>query len=114
MTLSVFPLGLGHATTAELGDLELRGLQARITGGVEAKGLLVELDALLQPGVPGLQVLNRALERGYAVARTADGRILHDATTLSAGDPLQVIVSRGAVDTRVEQTRQDGTKELLG
>ncbi|HVQ26049.1 MAG TPA: exodeoxyribonuclease VII large subunit, partial [Planctomycetota bacterium] len=53
------------------------------------------------------------LERGYAVARTPDGRILHDAAQTSAGQPLQVILSRGTVDTRVERTRPDGTEELL-
>lgn len=50
------------------------------------------------------------LERGYAVARTDDGRILHDASTLTAGEKLQVIVARGSVDTRVERT---GTEELI-
>jgi exodeoxyribonuclease VII large subunit len=53
------------------------------------------------------------LERGYAVARTAEGGILRDATAISAGDPLQIIVARGTVDTRVERTRADGTEELL-
>ncbi len=53
------------------------------------------------------------LERGYAVARTADGRILRDATGVVSGDPLQVIVARGTVETRVEETRADGTEELL-
>lgn len=53
------------------------------------------------------------LERGYAVARTSDGRILRDAGQVDAGDPLQVIVARGTVDTRVERTRADGTEELL-
>ena len=53
------------------------------------------------------------LERGYAVARTADGRILRDATDVSAGQALQVTVARGTVDTRVERTRADGTEELL-
>jgi exodeoxyribonuclease VII large subunit len=52
------------------------------------------------------------LERGYAVARTTNG-ILRDATAVAAGDPLQVIVARGTVDTRVERTRADGTEELL-
>ena len=30
-------------------------------------------------------------------------RIVHDAATLHAGEPLQVIVARGTVDTRVER-----------
>jgi exodeoxyribonuclease VII large subunit len=53
------------------------------------------------------------LERGYAVARAADGRILHDAAQTSAGEPLQVILARGTVETRVERTRPDDTEELL-
>ncbi|MGH2385750.1 MAG: exodeoxyribonuclease VII large subunit, partial [Candidatus Limnocylindria bacterium] len=53
------------------------------------------------------------LERGYAVARTADGRILHDAADITAGEALQVMVARGTVETRVERTRADGTEELL-
>ncbi len=63
----------------------------------------------------GLRTLSpiATLERGYAVARTADGRILRDATPLSAGDALTVIVARGTVDTRVERTRADGSEELL-
>jgi exodeoxyribonuclease VII large subunit len=53
------------------------------------------------------------LERGYAVARTGDGRILRDATTMGAGDPLQVIVAHGSVETRVERSHAEGTEELL-
>ena len=53
------------------------------------------------------------LERGYAVARAPDGRIVRDAETLAPGDPLQVIVARGLVETSVERTRADGTEELL-
>lgn len=53
------------------------------------------------------------LERGYAVARTADGRIVRDPSAVVAGDALRVIVARGTVDTRVEHTRTDGTEELL-
>jgi exodeoxyribonuclease VII large subunit len=51
------------------------------------------------------------LERGYAVARTQDGRIVHDAATLQPGDPLQVVVAKGSADTRVERT---GSEELIG
>jgi exodeoxyribonuclease VII large subunit len=53
------------------------------------------------------------LERGYAVARTADGRIVRDAGQVAAGDPMQVIVARGTVETRVERPRADATEELL-
>ena len=53
------------------------------------------------------------LERGYAVARAADGSIVRDATTMAPGDPLHVIVARGVVETKVERARADGTEELL-
>jgi exodeoxyribonuclease VII large subunit len=53
------------------------------------------------------------LERGYAVARLADGRIVRDASQARAGASLHVIVARGSVETRVERTRADGTKDLL-
>jgi exodeoxyribonuclease VII large subunit len=53
------------------------------------------------------------LDRGYAIARTADGRIVRDASAMAVGEALQVTVARGTVDTRVERTRADGTEELL-
>jgi len=53
------------------------------------------------------------LERGYAVALTADRRILRDAGDVASGESLQVIVARGRVETRVERTSADGTEELL-
>jgi exodeoxyribonuclease VII large subunit len=53
------------------------------------------------------------LDRGYAVARTADGRILRDPADVSAGDRLHVTVARGTVETRVERTSADGTEDLL-
>ena len=53
------------------------------------------------------------LERGYAVARTADGRILRDPAEVEPGEALHVTVARGTVETRVERARADGTEELL-
>jgi len=70
---------------------------------------------LLAATADGLRTLSPAatLERGYAVARTGDGRIVRDVASLEAGDRLQVIVARGSVDARVEELRPDGTTELL-
>ncbi|HJP72384.1 MAG TPA: exodeoxyribonuclease VII large subunit [Candidatus Limnocylindria bacterium] len=70
---------------------------------------------LLRSTQDALRTLSPAatLERGYAVARTANGGILRDATAVTAGDELTVIVARGRVDTRVERTSADGTEELL-
>ena len=71
---------------------------------------------LLTAAGDSLRTLSPAatLQRGYAVARTPDGRIVRDAAEVSKGDPLRVILARGSVDTRVERTRPDGTEELLG
>ncbi len=45
------------------------------------------------------------LERGYAIARAADGSILRDASTATPGQPLDVRLARGALDVRVERVR---------
>ena len=90
---------------SDLLDRAARGLEERLA----RRRLVVE------SAYATLRTLSPAatLERGYAVARTADGRILRDATEVAAGDALQVIVARGTVDTRVERTSADGTEELL-
>ena len=41
------------------------------------------------------------LDRGYAIAATADGRVLRDAATISAGDAINLTLARGKVSTRV-------------
>ena len=71
--------------------------------------------ALLVASTDTLRTLSPAatLERGYAVARTSDGRIVRDAARVSTGDALRVIVARGSLETRVEVTRPDGAEELL-
>ncbi len=45
------------------------------------------------------------LERGYAMVRRADGRILTDVAGVATGDPLQIRLARGAVDTVVTDVR---------
>ncbi|MDQ2690021.1 MAG: exodeoxyribonuclease VII large subunit, partial [Chloroflexota bacterium] len=84
--------------------------------GSRALGDRVERRRLLLASInDALRTLSpeATLERGYAVARTADGRILRDTRDVRDGDGLQVIVARGTVDTRVERTRPDGIAELL-
>jgi exodeoxyribonuclease VII large subunit len=51
------------------------------------------------------------LERGYAVARAADGSIIRDVGPLAPGDALRVTVARGTVDTRVERTRAHDSED---
>ena len=54
------------------------------------------------------------LERGYAVARLADGRIVRSPDEAPVGSPLEVVVARGRLDTRVEGTHADRAEDLLG
>jgi exodeoxyribonuclease VII large subunit len=53
------------------------------------------------------------LDRGYAVARLGDGSVLRDAARAVPGEPLEVIVSSGRVDTRVERSTPGAPEELL-
>jgi exodeoxyribonuclease VII large subunit len=98
-------IGTARQRTADLVDRGARAVGDRIER--RRLALAAANDALraLSP--------TATLERGYAVARAADGRIVRDPASVAAGDPLQVIVARGTVETRVERTRSDGTEELL-
>ena len=84
---------------AELVDRGHRALSVR-TGGAQAS-LAAAADALraLSPAA--------TLERGYAVARLADGTVVRDPSQAAVGDALTVTVARGTLATRVE----DATKE---
>ena len=42
------------------------------------------------------------LQRGYAIAEHADGRLLRDANSVSPGDQLRVRLAKGRVTARVE------------
>ena len=87
-----------------------------IDRGARALGDRVERRRVLLASThDALRTLSPAatLERGYAVARDADGRIVRDASSLGTGDPIHVTVARGTVDARVEGARANGTEELL-
>jgi exodeoxyribonuclease VII large subunit len=45
------------------------------------------------------------LERGYAIVRGPDGKILRDAASATAGDALSIQLERGELDARVEKVR---------
>ena len=81
---------------AELVDRGHRALSARTSR--EATALRGVADALraLSP--------TATLERGYAVARLADGTIVRDPAQATPGAPLEVVVARGTIGTRVETT----------
>jgi exodeoxyribonuclease VII large subunit len=88
---------------AELVDRAARSVEDRLER--RRVGLAAVRDALrtLSPAA--------TLERGYAVARAADGSIVRDVDVLAAGDALQVTVARGTVDTRVERTRAHDSED---
>ncbi|HEY0974858.1 MAG TPA: exodeoxyribonuclease VII large subunit [Solimonas sp.] len=66
-------------------------------------------DMRLQRAQARLVALNprAVLERGYAIALSADGRALTDATALQRGDALRVLLAHGGVDVTVERTHPD-------
>jgi exodeoxyribonuclease VII large subunit len=98
-------IGAARQRTADLVDRGARAVSDRL----ERRRMTVDAarDALrtLSPAA--------TLERGYAVARLADGAILRDASLAKAGDALAVVLARGTVEVRVEGSRSDGAEELL-
>jgi exodeoxyribonuclease VII large subunit len=89
----------------ELLDRGERALRGRMDRGAMTIGALRDALAALSP--------TATLARGYAVARTADGAVVRDASQVAANDPLHVTLARGALDTRVERVQHDGADDLL-
>jgi exodeoxyribonuclease VII large subunit len=89
--------------SADLVDRGHRALTARAT----------QERATLNALADGLRALSPAatLERGYAVARLADGTVVRDPAQAATGTALQVTVARGTLSTRVEG--EATTEELL-
>jgi exodeoxyribonuclease VII large subunit len=82
--------------TAELVDRGHRALSARTAHEATVLGGLADALRALSP--------TATLERGYAVARLADGTIVRDPGQAARGDALEVVVARGTIGTRVETT----------
>ncbi|MEP6808028.1 MAG: exodeoxyribonuclease VII large subunit [Chloroflexota bacterium] len=89
---------------AELVDRGHRALAGRTA---RERAALVGLGDALRALSP-----TATLERGYAVARLADGTIVRDPAQATVGDPLEVVLARGTVGTRVEATAT-AAEELL-
>jgi exodeoxyribonuclease VII large subunit len=47
------------------------------------------------------------LQRGYAIAQDKDGRLVRDATAVTAGDPLRVRLAKGRLNCRVEGAEEN-------
>jgi len=63
--------------------------------------------AALERSSAGLAALSpfATLDRGYAIVRDADGRIVREAASTGPGDALSVHLHRGALDVTVERVR---------
>lgn len=81
---------------AELVDRGHRALAARTEREATALAGLADALRALSPAA--------TLERGYAIARLSDGTLVRDPAQARPGEPLEVVVARGTVTTRVEST----------
>ena len=74
-------------------------IDAKLQHGRERLGLAAaSLDALSPLGV---------LQRGYAIAQDASGKLVRDAAAVNVGDEVSVRLAKGKLNTRVVTTEQD-------
>jgi exodeoxyribonuclease VII large subunit len=85
------------ASSACDGAMDYKLHEARERLGLAA----ASLDALSPLGV---------LQRGYAIAQDASGKLLRDAASVAQGDAISVRLARGKIEARVEATATDEHK----
>ena len=74
-------------------------METQLQEGRERLGLAAaSLDALSPLGV---------LQRGYAIAQDASGKLLQDAAAVARGDEIRVRLAKGKLSARVESTSTD-------
>jgi exodeoxyribonuclease VII large subunit len=77
-----------------------RRLEAAMAAGLaERRRFLAVIEGKLEALSPVA-----ILERGYAIARRPDGRVLRRAAEARVGEPLEVLLGEGALGVRVETT----------
>ncbi len=64
---------------------------------------------LLEIAMAGLEAMSplRVLERGYAIAQNAGGKVVREASMINVGEALSVRLWRGTLDCRVEETQNE-------
>ncbi len=104
-------------------DRATRALQGRLAGDGAAlarsadrlpalvAARLATARAAMARSAAGLAALDpyATLERGYAIVRGADGRVVVDAGSRSPGDRLEVRLARGALDVSVDGVRDSAS-----
>ena len=85
------------ATKAQRLDEVVRRMDAAATRIVRPHEAKVAAAAATLDALSPLKVLGR----GYAIARTPEGRVVADASTLAAGDAVNVLVGTGSFDATV-------------
>ena len=104
-------------------DRATRALQGRLAGhrallarsGEQLPTRLTEQTraarSQLTRSAAGLEALSpfATLERGYAIVREPNGRVVVDAAARRAGDRLEVRLARGALDVSVDSVRDSAT-----
>jgi exodeoxyribonuclease VII large subunit len=83
--------------------LERLRARARTTVGAALQQARAKTSAA-QGGLAALSPF-ATLERGYAIVRGPDGRVLRDAADTTVGQPLDVRLAAGTLDVRVERVR---------
>ncbi len=84
-------------------DEASRYLSTKLTHAMEVeRGRLESLHERLEALSP-----TSTLRRGYALALDGEGNLVGSVSRVSAGDPLELVMSDGRVDTRAERVRPD-------
>ena len=75
------------------------------------RGRVATARSELERRAAGLAALSpfATLERGYAIVRTPDGRVVRDAAAVEPAEALRIRLARGALDARVEAVRDSDT-----
>ena len=92
-------VGAARQRAAELVDRGHRALTVQAGGARASLAAMADALRALSPAA--------TLERGYAVARLADGTVVRDPAQAAVGDALSVTVARGTLATRVEGSNEE-------